>query len=116
MHELSIAVDLIDAASTELERLGCARVIAVHLTLGPLSGVVKEALAFSFDAAAAGTRLEGARLQITDVTVAVWCDACNAERDLLDLTRRRCPVCHAPAPRATRGDELQLVGLEIENR
>ena len=114
MHELSIAVDLIEAATTYLDRVESAQVIAVHLKLGPLSGVVKEALAFSFDAAAAGTRLEGARLQIRDVPVAVWCDACDAERDLPDLTRRRCPVCQSPAPHVTRGDELELVGLEIE--
>ena len=103
MHELSIAVDLIDAAATHLERLGAVRVIAVHLKLGPLSGVVKEALAFSFDAAAAGTRLEGARLQIDDVPVAIWCATCDAERDLPDLTRRRCPRCQSPTPHVTRG-------------
>jgi hydrogenase nickel incorporation protein HypA/HybF len=115
MHELSIAVDLIEAASTELERLGPVRVVAVHLKLGPLSGVVKEALAFSFDCAAAGTRLEGTRLQIEDVAVAVWCDTCHAERELPSLSRRRCPTCQSATPRVTRGDELQLVGLEIEN-
>jgi hydrogenase nickel incorporation protein HypA/HybF len=115
MHELSIAIDLIDAATAELERLGSPRVIAVHLKLGRLSGVVKEALAFSFDAAAEGTKLEGARLQIEDVPVAVWCDGCDAERDLPDLARRRCPVCQSRAPQMIRGDELQLLGLEIEN-
>lgn len=115
MHELSIAIDLIEAATTEMERLGSAHLIAVHLRLGRLSGVVKEALAFSFDAAAAGTRIEGARLEIEDVPVIVWCGACDAERELPDLARRRCPICQSPTPHVTRGDELQLVGLEIEN-
>jgi hydrogenase nickel incorporation protein HypA/HybF len=98
-----------------MERLGSAHLIAVHLRLGRLSGVVKEALAFSFDAAAVGTRIEGARLQIEDVPVIVWCDACDAERELSDLNRRRCPQCHSPTPHMMRGHELELVGLEIEN-
>ena len=114
MHELSIAVALVESATEEMERLGAAHVVAVHVKLGALSGVVKEALAFSFDVAATGTRLQGARLQIDDVAVAVWCHACDTERQLPDLTRRRCPTCHAPTPDVTRGDELELVGLEIE--
>lgn len=113
MHELSIAVDLVECASEELDRLGSVHVIAVHLRLGALSGVVKDALAFSFDVAATGTRLEGARLQIDDVAVTVWCHACDAERELPDLSRRRCPTCHSPTPHVTHGDELELVGLEI---
>jgi hydrogenase nickel incorporation protein HypA/HybF len=115
MHELSVAIDLIDAASAEMAKLGPVRLKAVHLRLGPLSGVVKHALQFSFDTAVIGTALDGAQLQIADVPVSVWCETCEAERDLVDMTKRRCPLCHSPAPQVTRGHELQLVGLEIED-
>lgn len=115
MHELSIALDLIEVASAEMARLGPVHVRSVRLRLGPLSGVVKEALLFSFDVAVAGTPLDGAQLQIDVVPVAVWCDSCEAERDLVDLARRRCPTCQSPAARVIRGDELELVGLEIED-
>src|SRR5687767_6566818 len=54
MHELSIAMELIDVASEELARLGGVHVTAVRLRVGPLSGVVKDALLFSFDAAVIG--------------------------------------------------------------
>ena len=43
MHELSIALSILDLAAEEAGRRG-GRVVAVHLKLGPLSGVVKEAL------------------------------------------------------------------------
>ena len=115
MHELSIALDLIDAASAEIERLGLVHVTAVRLRVGPLSGVVKDALIFSFDTAVIGTTLEGARLHVEDVAVSVWCDTCEAERHLPDLSRRRCPTCQSPTPRILRGDELELVGLEIQD-
>jgi hydrogenase nickel incorporation protein HypA/HybF len=115
MHELSIALDLIDVASAEMARLGSVHVTRVHLRLGALSGVAKESLTFSFDTAVMGTPLDGARLQIDDVAASVWCDWCGAERELLELTRRRCPVCQSPTPRVVRGGELELVALEIED-
>ena len=113
MHELSIALELVDVASAELEKTGATRVIALHLKVGPLSGVVKDALLFSFDAAIIGTSLQGARLQIHETTVSAWCAACEKQQVLTDVARRRCPVCQAPTPHLTAGDELELVTLEI---
>ena len=67
MHELSIALSIIEGVEEELTRYeDDARVAAVHLRLGPLSGVAKEALLFSYDLACEGTRLEGSRLAIEE--------------------------------------------------
>ena len=67
MHELSIAVNIVDIACEEAERQGDSRVDAVYLNLGVLSGVVKEALLFSWELACEGSRIAGARLAIRDV-------------------------------------------------
>jgi len=112
MHELSIAVSLIDMAAEEAERLG-VRVEALHLRLGPLSGVVSDALLFSFDLAAAGTSIEGARLEIEDVPVVVFCPACGEERQLPGIQCFQCPVCGTPTPDVIRGRELELATLEV---
>lgn len=66
MHELSIAVNIVDIACEEAERQGNVRVDAVYLNLGALSGVVKEALLFSWDLACESSRIAGARLEIRD--------------------------------------------------
>ena len=66
MHELSIALSMIDMASEEAARLGGGRVTALHLKLGHLSGVVKEALTFSYEIACQGTSLEGSQLVIEE--------------------------------------------------
>jgi len=66
MHELSIALSMIDMASEETARHGGGRVIALHLKLGQLSGVVKEALTFSYEIACQGTALEGSQLIIEE--------------------------------------------------
>jgi hydrogenase nickel incorporation protein HypA/HybF len=113
MHELSIALSLIDAAAEKAAELGAVRVEAIHLKLGALSGVVREALLFSFDLAAAGTPIEGARLEIEDIPVAVFCQTCNTEQELPSIQRFRCPVCDTPTPDVVRGRELELAALEV---
>jgi hydrogenase nickel incorporation protein HypA/HybF len=66
MHELSIALSMIEMASDEVVRHGGRRVTALHLKLGQLSGVAKEALTFSWEIACQGTALEGSQLIIEE--------------------------------------------------
>ena len=113
MHELSIALSLVDAVCEQLPRLGeQARVRAVHVRIGTLSGVVPEALAFSFDVAAAGSPIEGARLKIRSVAIQAWCEACGDERQIAGPSLH-CPVCDAPTPRILAGRELELTAVEV---
>lgn len=115
MHELSIALELIDLAAAEARKQGHVRVVALHLRVGPLSGVVEDALRFSFDVAAAGTPVEGARLRIEREEVVAWCPGCAANRPLARLHERRCPVCDGPTPDLVSGDALELTALEIDD-
>ena len=65
MHELSIALSLIDAVCDELPRLGSdIRIGAVRIRVGPLSGVSPDALAFAFEVAVDDSPIAGARLEI----------------------------------------------------
>src|SRR5437867_13419600 len=66
MHELSIALNIVEIAEEELARHGGERVRAVHLQVGPLAGVAKEALLFSFGLASEGAPVVGSRLIIED--------------------------------------------------
>jgi hydrogenase nickel incorporation protein HypA/HybF len=113
MHELSIAMSLIEVATEEAERLGNIRVEALRVQLGQLSGVVRDALQFSFDLAVEGTPIAGARLEIEDVPVIVFCQSCQAERQLLNIQHFRCPICGEPTPNVLHGRELELAALEV---
>ena len=62
MHELSIALSIVDVAAEEAERQGGGRVVAVHLRLGRLSGVVKEALLASYELAREGSAVADSEL------------------------------------------------------
>lgn len=113
MHELSIAMSIIEIASEEAARCN-ARVSAIHLKLGQLSGVVKDALLLSYEIACAGSPLEGSRLVIEEAPVVVFCSACQAERTLASIQNFCCPVCDAHTPEVRQGRELTITALEID--
>jgi len=65
MHELSIALSLVDCVCEELPRIGDrVSIRSVRVRVGSLSGVAPDALAFAFDVAAADSPIAGARLEI----------------------------------------------------
>lgn len=113
MHELSIALAIVDIAEEEAERRG-GRVAAVHLKLGRLSGVVEEALRSAYEMAREGTSLAESKLVIEAVPLVVHCSACDADgmpRSMLTLC---CPTCGKPAEQVISGRELEVYALEIE--
>jgi hydrogenase nickel incorporation protein HypA/HybF len=113
MHELSIAISLVEAAEEEAVKHHAKGVTAVHLRLGALSGVVKEALLFSYDLATEGTSLQGSQLIIEEVPVMVFCGACQERRPIRSLQSFCCATCDAPANDVVQGRELEVVALEI---
>ena len=113
MHELSVAVSLVEAAEEEAEKHGAAGVRAVHLRLGVLSGVAKEALLFSYELATEGTALAGSRLVIEDSPVVVFCPTCRERRPIHSLQSFCCATCDTPATDVLQGRELEVIALEI---
>lgn len=114
MHELSIAMSMIEMASEEAARRGSTQVNTIYLKLGPLSGVVKDALLFSYEVASSGTPLEGSKLVIEDVPVVVFCQDCQAERVIESIQRFCCPVCGALTSDILKGREMEVTAIEIE--
>ena len=113
MHELSIALSIVEMATEESNKRGGAKVDAVYLKLGKLSGVGSGALLFSCEIACQGTALENSRLEITEIPVRVHCKNCQAERMLAEINNFSCPVCNAPTPEVLQGRELEVTALEI---
>lgn len=114
MHELSIALNLLEAATEVAARQGSGRVVAIHLHVGPLAGVVPEALVSAFQVARTGSPLEAAELVITEIPVVAYCPACAAERAVVSVQQLCCAVCGTPTPQIVHGRELDIVALEIE--
>jgi hydrogenase nickel incorporation protein HypA/HybF len=113
MHELSIAMSIVEVAEEEAERRG-VQVTAVHLKLGALSGVVQEALLSCYEMACEGTALQGSRLIVDEIPVVIFCSRCQAQRALSSLQLFSCAECGTPSSRIVQGKELEVVALEIQ--
>ena len=114
MHELSIALSIIEGAEEEVQRQGGGHVSAVHLKLGPLSGVVRDALMFSYELACEGTSLEGSSLIIEEIPIAIYCSACEALGNPISINHLHCASCGASSCRVVTGAELELTALELQ--
>jgi len=104
---------VVEAALEESQRR-CVQVSAVHLRLGALSGVVKDALLFSYEVACQDTALQGTQLIVEDVPVIVFCGQCQQERELPSVQLFACPECGTPSMDVRRGRELEVFALEVQ--
>ncbi|CAN5142490.1 hydrogenase maturation nickel metallochaperone HypA [soil metagenome] len=113
MHELSLAVQLVETAEEAAHAASAIRVTTVVLRLGALAGVHEEALRFAFDVVTAGTLLAGARLDIVVVPVTVHCQQCGVV-ELASVQQFRCSRCETPTADVRSGRELELESIEVE--
>lgn len=113
MHELSIAMSIIELGEEESKNRGI-RITALHLKLGALSGVVKDALLGSFAMACEDTLLKGAQLIIEDVPVLIFCRTCPEPQPISSVQLFCCAKCGTPSAEVVQGKELDVVALEVE--
>ena len=112
MHELSLAQGIVDIVEQYVPPGRAAEVTTVKVLVGRLSSVVPASLAFCFEAIVAGTTLAGARLDIEQLPTACECMACLQpfSTEAFDFV---CPSCGSDRVRVTRGHDIQVVHLEL---
>lgn len=113
MHELSIALNILELAGQEAERRGGARVEAIYLKLGALSGVDMAALLSAYDIACVQTPFADCRLRIENVPVTIDCANCQGERPIRSLQCFECALCGMPGSHIVHGRELEVYALEL---
>ncbi|MFE1287126.1 hydrogenase maturation nickel metallochaperone HypA [Streptomyces sp. NPDC058751] len=111
MHELSIAVAVVEQAEEAVRERGRA-VESLTLRVGELAGVVPEALDFSFGLATEGTALAGARLLIETVDGRGRCECCGREAPTGMPPVLWCAGCGTPLT-LLRGRELEIVRVTL---
>ncbi len=116
MHELSVALRIVEALDQELtaEEEGLV-VTAVSIQVGTLTGLVPEALEFCWDMATENGLLQGSKLDIQIVDASGYCGQCHAERILTNLQSIRCPVCQAPITQISGGNDLEILTVTVES-
>jgi len=108
VHELAITEGLVDAVS---DRLPGQRVICVKLEIGALSGVVADSVRFCFDLVTEGTKLEGARLEISQPPAVCHCRICDSNFEP-DGPIAICP-CGSAEVAVLAGQDLKITSVQV---
>lgn len=107
MHELAVTQGVVDTILERIDR----KVTGVRLDIGRVSGILPDAVRFCFELACAGTRLEGAWLEIREPEARARC------RDCADEFSPAWPVsscaCGSVDVELLSGRELRITAVEV---
>ncbi|NGZ06172.1 MAG: hydrogenase maturation nickel metallochaperone HypA [Magnetococcales bacterium] len=113
MHELSVAMALVEQVRECMEREKFASVRQVTVSVGALSGVDGRALAFCFPLAIEGTPVAGAELIVEELPVRLRCMACGTESEAVEPCLLYCGSCASGQVEIIAGNDLILRSLEV---
>jgi hydrogenase nickel incorporation protein HypA/HybF len=113
MHELSIALSLLETLEIEAIRRAPARITAIYLKIGPLSGVIPSALLSAFELIIEGTELQQCKIHIEETRVIIHCPTCLADRSVESVQLMSCTVCGTASADIAAGRELDFCSMEI---
>jgi hydrogenase nickel incorporation protein HypA/HybF len=113
MHEASIAISLIETVSDLCQQEGYNSIESVRLKVGRAAGILPDALLFAFDVAKSDTIAKKAELIIEYVPLGGVCCDCGSQFDSEERYIFACPACKSSAIKITRGDELQIIDMEV---
>lgn len=123
MHEYSIARELIDTLTDQVDEDRLSRTKKIHLELGELRVISREALSQAFKIVTEDTTLNGAELEFEEVSLVARCQECDFEGEVNyddDLSLHfsvpvlSCPECGSSV-NIVRGNELSVKSLTVED-
>lgn len=113
MHELSIALSIVEIAEKEVEKYKAESVEQIELEIGKLSGVEIYALDFAWDQAIINTVLDKAKRKTIFINGVAKCQDCGNEFEIEQIYDE-CPICHSYLKELKSGRELRVKSLTIK--
>lgn len=112
MHELSIAMGIVDIAQKEIDKVNANKVDLIVLEIGTLAGIEFDALDFVWPSAVKDTVLEHAIKKINIIHGEAKCSDCDTIFKL-DNIYDACPNCNSYLKGIIKGKELLVKSLEV---
>jgi hydrogenase nickel incorporation protein HypA/HybF len=114
MHELPVSQSILDIALRHAAMARAERILAIHLTLGELTGFIDDSIQFYFDFLSKETPAAGARLAFHRVPARARCRSCGGEYAPPEGRLWSCPECGAPGGDVVAGREFSVSSIEVE--
>ena len=117
MHEVDMTKCLLLALQQWREQQASphAMVDTIHLDVGRFTCVEPDQLQFTFQAAIAGTWLDGAQLQIEEIPFVGRCLVCNGTYSPTPEGAYRSPCCDHPLEEIVSGRELRIRSIDYRS-
>lgn len=113
MHELAITERILNICLDEAKKQKLSKITAIHLQLGPFSGIVPDCIQMYLDLLAENTVVQGAVVKATVLPLKVRCRDCGRTAE---ITRQQiaCPHCKSLRLQMLSGNEFTIEHLEAE--
>ena len=112
MHEMSIAMNIVDIACKEAQSEGAPFISVIELDVGKLAGVMIDSLKFCYESVCKGTLAENSQLVVNELPGKGHCLKCNSEFEI-DSFMALCPHCESYEVEIKQGRELKLKAVTI---
>lgn len=113
MHEVSIALNLLDIIEKKCREEGYQKVESVRVRVGKASSVQPEAFSFAFEVVKKDTLAQNARFLIDLIPLGGTCSACGNRFETEEVYILECPSCGSSSFQITQGYELEIVEMEV---
>ncbi|MBU1012662.1 MAG: hydrogenase maturation nickel metallochaperone HypA [Bacteroidetes bacterium] len=113
MHELSIAINIIEIVNEEAAKAKAKRVTDIELEVGSLSGIEIEALELALEVSVKETIMQHAILKIVRKQAMAHCNSCKSDFSCESLFDP-CPTCNGFDYKVFQGQEMIVKSLAIE--
>lgn len=112
MHELSIALGIVDIATNTCREAGATKVESITLEIGELAGIQMDSLLFVWPSAVANTVLQDAERIIEQPPGEAICLECSTTFPIKKQFDA-CPNCQSYFKEVIRGKELNVRSMAL---
>lgn len=113
MHELSLAIEVINLAQREAEKNLAETIQEITIEVGDLSGVEADAFESALELLVKESILENADINIIRTDGKGKCNACDIEFEM-KYRMATCPKCQCFPSEISGGEEFRVVSLVVE--
>tara|TARA_R110000787_G_scaffold28923_4_gene78724 strand:- start:4739 stop:5080 length:342 start_codon:yes stop_codon:yes gene_type:complete len=112
MHELSVAMGIVNIAEKETKKANKNKVTLIELEIGSVSGVALDSLEYVWDIAVKDTVLEKATKKFIFIKAEAKCLDCDTIFNVKNVYDN-CPNCESYKNEIIKGKELRVKSLEV---
>lgn len=113
MHEVSLALGLLEIAEETCREKGYRIIETVKIRVGQAAGVNLDSLFFALEAIKKGTLAEKANFIMELVPLGGYCQNCGKNFETAEFYIFNCPLCGSSTIQICQGKELEISEMDV---